>query len=112
MKREAHMRFTFEEAEKLLSSRFRRTKQPTKKMAGFELPTSRQPVLRRERESVRVILELTPPQMDGIELEKIYQPHTPRSSNLAANAPRLAMPSPACLVIVRSEGALDRLLEW
>lgn len=81
-----------------------------KYMAVWDAPAGRALALQLEQESVRVWLEAEPPA--GLVHSTHYGPTDTRHSALRANAPSLAEPNIAWLVVVEAPAKLDQLLDW
>lgn len=105
--------FTTEEAEKTLSSLFERTKEPTKYIAGFRTRKGRELALQRARRNmVSIWAECLDQNLHHALDYKYYEPHKPRSSNLKANARKLAQGKAAWYITFRDPASLEGFLDW
>lgn len=111
---ELHAALTTEQALAFLheSGQFNLVKEPTKKMAGFRAANGRELALALDNK--RVTLHLEPGAwLDEVEnlLREVtpYAPDKSRSSNLAANAPRLGPGNAILSVVVPDRAALEAL---
>lgn len=97
------------------SEAFSPVKAPTSKMAGFRHESSRELALALDNKCTTIYLEqgdwLDEKLANALENVVRYAPEKSRSSNLAANAPRLALGSAIVSVVVPSMEALAALCD-
>lgn len=105
--------FTTDTAEKMLASRFERTKAPTKYISGFRTRKGRELALQRARKNiVPVWVECIDTQLHhGLDCT-YYEPNKSRSSNLKANAQKLAQGKKAWYVTFEDSASLEQFLDW
>lgn len=98
-------------AERALALAFKRVKNPTVKVAGFETKKGRQLAIQRDSASIRLWTEEVE-FPEGLGKFERYSASTPRHSNLRANAPRCADGRHARLWDIDGLDKLKKLIIW
>jgi len=84
---------------------------PGKHLAAWRLPNHRELALQLEQATARLWVEIEPPAIWGLSATP-YDGTKSRHTYLRANAPKLAEPNEAWLVIAKTSDALRDLLDW
>jgi hypothetical protein len=100
-----------EKAEVFLASRYPRVKAPSKKVAGFTLPSGRHIAVEHRLGDINVWTE-NAPRAPSRDPSTVYPASRTRNGHLAAQAPRLAFGNEAICWRVSDVASLPALLGW